>query len=139
MNNLYLIYMSRGLMSENEALRVAETMNKSDGVIAQAVPVEGTAGGRYKVISITKSDAEKLGAQLVSDNGKLKLIRTMDNADFWRKLDLYRSQEITRIGNTPVFIEDVGSVSGRGIVTVRVGDKKIPFYVSRNGKKYIHQ
>ena len=128
-------YMSRGLMSENEALRVAETMNKSDGVIAQAVPVEGTAGGRYKVISITESDAEKLGAEIFSgldENGKVikSVFRNMDNTDFLRKLDLYRNKEITRIGNTPVFIEDVGSISGRGIVTVRVGEKKIPFYVS---------
>ena len=96
-----------------------------EGYFTRVVPTKGVSKGEeYVIVAIKQEDA----AQFIWDGNNL--IKNIDNSAFLRNLNNYTEKEITRIGDTPVFIEDAGSISGRGIVTVRVGEKKIPFYVS---------
>ena len=95
------------------------------GYYAARVPTKGVSGEEeYVIVAIKKENVS--GLEWDGDD----LVKQLNNSTFLRNIDLYKNQEITKIGKTPVFIEDFGSISGRGVVTVRVGEKQIPFYVS---------
>lgn len=120
-------YMSSRSYTAQNAEQVARSMmDNAPDVVAKAVPMTGTSNGQWKIVSALGKELEQSGAIL--RNGDW--VRYIDNSDFLTKLQRNFGKEITRIGRTPVVIEDVGSVGGRGIVMVRVGGKKIPFYVS---------
>jgi len=96
-----------------------------EGYFTKIVPTKGVSTGEeYVIVAIKQEDA----AQFVWDGNNL--MKNIDNSAFLRNVNNYMEKEITKIGNTSVFIEDAGSIGGRGIVVVRVGEKKIPFYVS---------
>ena len=81
------------------------------------------------VITMSKSDADKMRYVW---NGNV-LTYPIDNSQNMAQLRQQIGKPITSIRGTPVVIEtmsDFGRVSGRAIVMVRVGNKKIPFYIS---------
>ena len=105
------------------------TQIRNDGrFFAKTMPIEGIGGQseRYVIVAISKEDADKIG---IVWKGK-DLVSDVDNSAFLRNIEFYKNNEITRIGNTSAYIEDVGSIDGRAIVTIRIGNRKIPFYVS---------
>ena len=123
-------YGNEGFAVSNEKFGLSSALSQADnlrkkGYYVSAVPTKGTSiGEEYVIVAIKQENVSGL-----MWNGN-DLIKQLDNSTFLRNLDTYRHQEITKIGKTPVFIEDVGSIDGRGIVTVRAGEIKIPFYVS---------
>ena len=117
-------YVSNERYSQSVAKAQVDNLQRN-GYYATIVPTKGVASGEEYVVSAIKRENVS-GLSWDGDD----LVKYLDNSTFLRNLDRYRNQEIARIGKTSVFIEDVGSISGRGIVTVRVGEKKIPFYVS---------
>jgi hypothetical protein len=78
------------------------------------------------VIAISKSDAQKAGYRYINES----LIRNIDNNVNMARLNNSIGKTITKIGKTPVKITNFGTRSGRPIAVIRVGNKKIPFYIS---------
>lgn len=118
--------MGRGAAKSREAelLRTgqyyATTLNKG-----------GATGADYIVIAIKQSDAKKLGAEW--DDFNSTLTKTHDNAAAKDNLEKLIGKPLTYINGVPVTIEsksDFGVHSGRTILLVSVGDKKLPFYIS---------
>lgn len=97
-----------------------------EGYYAAKVPTKGVASGEEYVIVAVKQ--EGLAKDLVW-NGK-DLVRQIDNSAFLRNLDNYMGKEITKIGKTSVVLEEVGSDGGRAVAIMRIGERKLPFYVS---------
>ena len=122
------VYQPTGL-KESEAENIAEMINKEGKYYAEILNKDGHAGADYMVITTSKSDADKMRYVW---NGN-DLTYPIDNSRNMSRLRQQIGKPITSIRGTPVVIEtmsDFGQVSGRAIVMVRVGNKKIPFYIS---------
>ena len=122
------VYQPTGL-KESEAENIAEMINKEGKYYAEILNKDGHAGADYMVITMSKSDADKMRYVW---NGN-DLTYPIDNSRNMSRLQQQIGKPITSIRGTPVVIEtmsDFGQVSGRAIVMVRVGNKKIPFYIS---------
>ena len=112
---------------------VNKIMKDSNGEIyAVALNKTGYSGNsEYMVIAMSKSDAEKMGYVW---NGK-DLTSSIDNSRNMARLRQQIGKPLTSIHGTPVVIEsmsDFGAFqnSGRAVVMVKVGNKKLPFYIS---------
>ena len=122
------VYQPTGL-KESEAENIAEMINKEGKYYAEILNKKGSRGADYMVITMSKSDADKMRYVW---NGN-DLTYPIDNSQNMARLQQQIGKPITSIRGTPVVIEtmsDFGQVSGRAIVMVRVGNKKIPFYIS---------
>lgn len=122
------VYQPTGL-KESEAENIAKMINKEGKYYAEILNKRGSRGADYMVITMSKSDADKMRYVW---NGK-DLTYPIDNSQNMARLQQQIGKPITSIRGTPVVIEtmsDFGRVSGRAIVMVRVGNKKIPFYIS---------
>lgn len=122
------VYQPTGL-KESEAENIAEMINKEGNYYAEILNKKGSRGADYMVITMSKSDADKMRYVW---NGN-DLTYPIDNSQNMARLQQQIGKPITSIRGTPVVIEtmsDFGRVSGRAIVMVRVGNKKIPFYIS---------
>ena len=125
---------NEGIMVSNEtfdtwnaSVKLAEL--EQQGYVGSWFPTKGSKHNeRYVIVVISKEDAVK---NFNYQKGK-ELVKEIDNSAVKKNYEALRKQdfEITKIGNTPVYLEDLGSFFGRAIVTVRIGSKKIPFYVS---------
>lgn len=102
---------------------------KSTGNYAVKLNTTGSSSNaEYIVISISKSQADNMG--YVVKNGNL--LRNISNPNI-TNLNKKIGKELGRVHGKKVFIEsldDYGVVNGRPIVVVKVGERKIPFYVS---------
>ncbi|MBO7042567.1 MAG: hypothetical protein J6W08_01725 [Alphaproteobacteria bacterium] len=113
---------------DKSSLYIIEDRLYNDGYFAKLVPTKGVSvGEEYILVAIKREIAEK---KFEFDGKYLK--RRMDNSKFLKNIQTYKGKEITRIGNTPVFLCEVGSHGSRGMVTVGIGDARwtLPFYVS---------
>ena len=122
------VYQPKGL-KESEAGNIAEMINDEGNYYATILNKEGHRGADYMVITISKSDADKMRYSWSGSD----LTYPIDNSQNMARLRQQIGKPITSIRGTPVVIEtmsDFGRVSGRAIVMVRVGNKKIPFYIS---------
>ena len=122
------VYQPTGL-KESEAENIAKMINKEGKYYAEILNKKGSRGADYMVITMSKSDADKMRYVW---NGN-DLTYPIDNSRNMARLQQQIGKPITSIRGTPVVIEtmsDFGQVSGRAIVMVRVGNKKIPFYIS---------
>ena len=122
------VYQPKGL-KESEAGNIAEMINDEGNYYATILNKEGHRGADYMVITISKSDADKMRYSWSGSD----LTYPIDNSQNMARLRQQIGNPITSIRGTPVVIEtmsDFGRVSGRAIVMVRVGNKKIPFYIS---------
>ena len=122
------VYQPKGL-KESEAGNIAEMINDEGNYYATILNKEGHRGADYMVITISKSDADKMRYSWSGND----LTYPIDNSQNMARLRQQIGNPITSIRGTPVVIEtmsDFGRVSGRAIVMVRVGNKKLPFYIS---------
>lgn len=122
------VYQPTGL-KESEAENIAKMINKEGKYYAEILNKKGSRGADYMVITMSKSDADKM--RYVWNGNDLTYL--IDNSQNMARLQQQIGKPITSIRGTPVVIEtmsDFGRVSGRAIVMVRVGNKKIPFYIS---------
>ena len=122
------VYQPKGL-KESEAGNIAEMINDEGNYYATILNKEGHRGADYMVITISKSDADKMRYSWSGSD----LTYPIDNSQNMARLRQQIGNPITSIRGTPVVIEnmsDFGRVSGRAIVMVRVGNKKLPFYIS---------
>lgn len=122
------VYQPTGL-KESEAKNIAKMINKEGKYYAAILNKEGYNGADYMVITMSKSDADKMRYSWSGSD----LTYPIDNSQNMARLRQQIGNPITSIRGTPVVIEtmsDFGRVSGRAIVMVRVGNKKIPFYIS---------
>lgn len=122
------VYQPTGL-KESEAKNIAKMINKEGNYYAAILNKEGYNGADYMVITMSKSDADKMRYSWSGSD----LTYPIDNSQNMARLRQQIGKPITSIRGTPVVIEtmsDFGRVSGRAIVMVRVGNKKIPFYIS---------
>lgn len=122
------VYQPTGL-KESEAGNIAEMINDEGNYYAAILNKEGYNGADYMVITMSKSDADKMRYSWSGSD----LTYPIDNSQNMARLRQQIGKPITSIRGTPVVIEtmsDFGRVSGRAIVMVRVGNKKIPFYIS---------
>lgn len=122
------VYQPTGL-KESEAINIAKMINNEGKYYAEILNKKGSRGADYMVITMSKSDADKMRYVW---NGN-DLTYPIDNSQNMARLQQQIGKPITSIRETPVVIEtmsDFGRVSGRAIVMVRVGNKKIPFYIS---------
>lgn len=122
------VYQPTGL-KESEAINIAKMINKEGKYYAAILNKEGYNGADYMVITMSKSDADKMRYSWSGSD----LTYPIDNSQNMAQLRQQIGNPITSIRGTPVVIEtmsDFGRVSGRAIVMVRVGNKKIPFYIS---------
>ena len=116
-------------LNRYEAASVTKTINDEGNYYAASLNKTGRSDGDYMVITMSKSDADKMRYVW---NGN-DLTYPIDNSQNMARLQQQIGKPITSIRGTPVVIEtmsDFGRVSGRAIVMVRVGNKKIPFYIS---------
>ena len=122
------VYQPTGL-KESEAGNIAEMINDEGNYYAAILNKEGYNGADYMVITMSKSDADKMRYSWSGSD----LTYPIDNSQNMARLQQQIGKPITSIRGTPVVIEtmsDFGQVSGRAIVMVRVGNKKLPFYIS---------
>ena len=122
------VYQPTGL-KESEAGNIAEMINDEGNYYAAILNKEGYNGADYMVITMSKSDADKMRYSWSGSD----LTYPIDNSQNMARLRQQIGKPITSIRGTPVVIEtmsDFGRVSGRAIVMVRVGNKKLPFYIS---------
>ena len=122
------VYQPTGL-KESEAGNIAEMINDEGNYYAAILNKEGYNGADYMVITMSKSDADKMRYSWSGSD----LTYPIDNSQNMARLRQQIGKPITSIRGTPVVIEtmsDFGRRSGRAIVMVRVGNKKIPFYIS---------
>ena len=122
------VYQPTGL-KESEAKNIAKMINKEGKYYAEILNKEGSRGADYMVITMSKSDADKMRYVW---NGN-DLTYPIDNSQNMAQLRQQIGKPITSIRGTPVVIEtmsDFGRRSGRAIVMVKVGNKKLPFYIS---------
>ena len=125
---------NQGIMVSNEtfdtwnaSVKLAEL--KQQGYVGSWFTTKGSKHKeRYVIVVISKEDAVK---NFNYQEGK-ELVKEIDNSAVKKNYEALRKQdfEITKIGNMPVYLEDLGSFFGRAMATVRIGNKKIPFYVS---------
>lgn len=115
-------------MGRAMAEQLAKRIENSNEYFASALNVSGTSNSDYIVIAMKRSDAALLGCRY---NGMLTLPK--DNSASMARLSDIIGRPLTHINGVPVFIEsmsDFGVTSGRAIVLVSVGGKKLPFYIS---------
>ena len=124
------IYQPNGLGRGSAKVMADNIMKNSNGEIyAVILNKTGTKNSDYMVIAMSKSDAEKMGYVW---NGEA-LTSPIDNSGNMARLQQQIGKRLTSIHRTPVVIEsvsDFGAVDGRAIVMVKVGNKKLPFYIS---------
>ena len=122
------VYQPTGL-KESEAGNIAKMINDEGNYYAASLNKTGSSDGDYMVITMSKSDADKMRYSWSGND----LTYPIDNSQNMARLRQQIGKTITSIRGTPVVIEtmsDFGRVSGRAIVMVRVGNKKLPFYIS---------
>ncbi|MDO4423915.1 MAG: hypothetical protein Q4C08_03925 [Pseudomonadota bacterium] len=122
------VYVRNG-MGGGVARSYAERIMQQGTHYAVALNRDGYSGSDYIVVAMRKEDAKKLGAKYQDD------ILTMphDNTVQMRKLKGIIGKPLAQINGVPAKIEsmsDFGTYSGRTILLVSVGDKKLPFYIS---------
>lgn len=116
-------------MKGGTAKAYAERIMQQGTHYAVALNRDGHTGGNYIVVAMRKEDAKKLGAKY--QNGILTMPH--DNTAQMRKLKGIIGKPLAHINGVPAKIEsmsDFGVYSGRTILLVSVGDKKLPFYIS---------
>lgn len=121
----YNIYQPSGL-KRADAAKIARQINDKGTHYAAYINKQGTSGGDYMVIYMSKDDAAKMG---YSWNGSA-LTSPIDNSANMARLRQTIGKSIGNIRGTPVVIEKFGTISGRPIVMVKVGNKKLPFYIT---------
>ena len=122
------IYQPTGF-GRDRAADLATEINKEGIYYATPLNKVGHSGADYMVITMSKSDADKM--RYVWDGRSLTY--PIDNSQNMARLQRQIGKPITSIRGTPVVIEtmsDFGKRSGRAIVMVKVGNKKLPFYIS---------
>ena len=122
------VYQPSGL-KDVAAYNMAKEITDEGKYYAAALNTEGYAGADHMVIAMSRSDAEKMG--YVWNGGDLTY--PIDNSRNMARLRQQIGKRLTSIHGTPVVIEsmsDFGAVDGRAIVMVKVGNKKLPFYIS---------
>jgi len=84
------------------------------------------------MLDIPNTDLDTLSRTAIYDSDVNDYVRSdlVDNTGFFTRLDSVRNKEIMKMGDASVKIVDSGSIGGRAIVIVEVGERKIPFYVS---------
>ena len=129
-NTSAYVYQPNGLGRGSAKVMADNIMKNSNGEIyAVILNKTGTKNSDYMVIAMSKSDAEKMGYVW---NGEA-LTSPIDNSGNMARLQQQIGKRLTSIHRTPVVIEsvsDFGAVDGRAIVMVKVGNKKLPFYIS---------
>jgi len=128
-----LHYVSYPLTEEEAIYLIGDVSQYRPGTVTRIVPVEGTRNGRVVLVVGYESDLEKVGEFRVLSDGTPEYVIHRDNSEFLRKAKDLTGKSITKIGDTPVYLEAVGRYlesESRAIAIVRVGNKKIPFYVS---------
>ena len=124
------VYQPNGLGRGSAKVMADNIMKNSNGEIyAVILNKTGYENSDYMVIAMSKSDAEKMGYVW---NGEA-LTSPIDNSSNMARLQQQIGKRLTSIHGTPVVIEsvsDFGAVDGRAIVMVKVGNKKLPFYIS---------
>lgn len=122
-------YISSHAMSENSAKAAVKRLQEQ-GYAASRIGVQGHSNGEEIVIAMTKEEAARIGGNVI--NGAV--YRSIDNsANMARLRAVANGQELGRINGMKVSIDsmdDFGAISGRPIIMVRVGERKIPFYAS---------
>ena len=116
--------MSRGVAEE-----LARRVTMHNMHYANVLNKEGHTGADHILIVMKKSDAEKIGAKYQDGNLYLK----KDDSTAEQNLSKMIGVPLTHINGVPAVIEsmdDFGVRSGRPIVLVKVGNKKLPFYIS---------
>ena len=122
------VYRPDGL-GERRAAAMADDIMSNGEYYAAILNKTGYSDSDYMVIAMSRSDAEKMG--YVWKNGRLTY--PIDNSRNMARLRQQIGKRLTSIHGTPVVIEsmsDFGVVGGRAIVMVKVGNKKLPFYIS---------
>lgn len=122
------VYVRDG-MGGGTARSYAERIMQQGTHYAVALNRDGCTGGNYIVVAMRKEDAKKLGAKY--QDGILTMPH--DNTAQMRKLKGIIGKPLVHINGVPAKIEsmsDFGAYSGRTILLVSVGDKKLPFYIS---------
>ena len=122
------VYQPSGL-KDVAAYNMAKEITDEGKYYAAALNTEGYAGADHMVIAMSRSDAEKMG--YVWNGGDLTY--PIDNSRNMARLRQQIGKRLTSIHGTPVVIEsmsDFGAINGRAIVMVKVGNKKLPFYIS---------
>ena len=129
-NTQAYVYQPNGLGRGSAKVMADNIMKNSNGEIyAVILNKTGYENSDYMVIAMSKSDAEKMGYVW---NGEA-LTSPIDNSGNMARLQQQIGKRLTSIHRTPVVIEsvsDFGAVDGRAIVMVKVGNKKLPFYIS---------
>lgn len=122
------VYQPSGL-KDVAAYNMAKEITDEGKYYAAALNTKGHAGADYMVIAMSRSDAEKMG--YVWNGGDLTY--PIDNSRNMARLRQQIGKPLTSIRGTPVVIEsmsDFGQNAERAIVMVKVGNKKLPFYIS---------
>lgn len=122
------VYVRDG-MGGGVARGYAERIMQQGTHYAVALNRDGHTGGNYIVVAMRKEDAEKIGAKYQGDI----LSTSRDNSAQMQKLRNIIGKPLTQINGVPATIEsmsDFGVYSGRVILLVSVGEKKLPFYIS---------
>ena len=122
------VYQPTGL-NRYKADDIVATINYEGTYYAASLNKMGRSDADYMVITMSKSDADKMRYVW---NGN-DLTYPIDNSRNMARLQQQIGKPITSIRGTPVVIEtmsDFGTDSGRAIVMVKVGNKKLPFYIS---------
>ena len=122
------VYRPDGL-GVGRAKAMADDIMSNGEYYAAILNKTGYSDSDYMVIAMSRSDAEKMG--YVWKNGRLTY--PIDNSRNMARLRQQIGKRLTSIHGTPVVIEsmsDFGVVGGRAIVMVKVGNKKLPFYIS---------
>ena len=116
-------------MGRGAAQACVEKIKQQGGYYATTLNKHGVSGSDYIVIAMKKSEAEKVGFQYADGCLSAK----MDNSAAKKRLVDMIGKTLMHINGMPVMIKskaDFGIFSGRPIVLVSVGEKKLPFYIS---------
>ena len=116
-------------MKRETAKKCASMITQNETYFATTLNKEGYHGADYMVIAIKKSDAEQLGADCRSNTPYLRRDNTKEKQNLQKMIGV----PLTYINDTAVTIEsmsDFGALADRAVVLVKVGNKKLPFYIS---------
>lgn len=118
-------------MGGGHAQMIASELVRTGKYYADVLNKEGYSGADHIVIALPKKDAEILGYTYNEKENILE--RKFAAVDAVGRIIKNVGKPLDYIGGAPIKIEsaaDYGVVSGRSVLLVKVGDRKIPFYIS---------
>lgn len=118
-------------MGGGNARAMMGRIHQTGDYYADVLNKEGHSGADYIVIAMSKTDAKRLGYKYNEESGVLE--ENIASVDAVASITENIGRPLAYIGKVPAYIEssaDYGVVSGRSVALVKVGDKKIPFYIS---------